>query len=112
MRQRLTPKEALWYSLAFVVLIVLVAPNASAKIGTPDECSLTAMAALKVAQMKRPKSSNYIEDHFIQLSNYLWYHARGDEARFLRWYREACEVNRAPRFIRVRGDRVVKGIGV
>lgn len=109
MRQRLTPKETLWYALAFVVLVLLVAPAAKAKIGTPDECSQTAMAALKVAQLKNPRASNYIEDNFIKLSNYLWYHARGDEARFLRWYREACEVGRAPRFIRLRGDRVVNG---
>lgn len=109
MRQRLTPKETLWYALAFVVLILLVAPAAKAKIGTPDECSQTAMAALKVAQLTNPRASNYIEDNFIKISRYLWHHSRGDEARFLRWYREACEVKRAPRFIRVRGNRVIKG---
>ena len=109
MRQRLTPKEALWYALAFVVLILLVAPSASAKIGTPDECSQTAMAALKVAHLKNPKASNYVEDYFIQLSQYLWHQTRGHEARFLRAYRKACEAKRAPRFIRVRGNRVVKG---
>ncbi|WP_375191823.1 hypothetical protein [Marinobacter sp.] len=111
MKKRITPIEALWYGLAFVVLIAIVAPSANAKIGQPDECALTAIAALKVAQMGKAKASNYIEVYFIKLSGYLWYHARGDEGRFLGWYREACEMRRAPRFIRVHGDRVVKGQG-
>jgi len=109
MKKRLSPRQAIWWSLAFVVLILLVAPSAKANTGTPSECALTALAALKAAQMENPKPENFIEARFIKLSRYLWHHSRGNEARFLGWYRKACNDGRLPKYIRVKEDRVILG---
>lgn len=100
-KQRASKIDALWWFLAALLLLWWIAVEAEAVTTQPGECSLTAMASLKVAQTEHAKAGDRHSRHFVQLSRYLWEQAQGDKARFLRWYREACEVKRAPKYYRL-----------
>ena len=91
------------------VAALLASMHASANIRELSECERTALAAYQAAQIVDPKVSSREERYFINLSRYLLEQARGQRGRFLYWYRQACAMERAPKYIRVKGDRVVVG---
>ena len=114
-KQRASKIEALWWFLASVLLLWWIAVEAEAVTTQPSECALTAVAALIVAQTPNADLEPYIKHkvdlHFVQYAKYFWHHARGDEARFLKWYRLACINNRVPRYYRVVNGEMVRGNG-
>ena len=94
----------IWFA-ALVVLMALVASHARAS----NECKLSASAAWHAAHIERPIPRNSQEHRFIVVSRQLLARSRGDLVRFLVQYQQACEAGRAPRHVRVDGDRVVVG---
>ncbi|WP_417518774.1 hypothetical protein [Marinobacter sp.] len=100
----------LWFALA--LLLAVLALHAKANTGQPGECSLTAMAALRVAQLPALATTNRADAVFVAFSRYIWQHAAGDKVKFLRWYRIACEQNRVPRYYRVRDGKLIRGMAV
>ncbi|WP_138438570.1 hypothetical protein [Marinobacter alexandrii] len=114
-KQRASKIEALWWFLAALLLLWWIAVEAEAVTTQPGECSLTAMAALQVAKTPQlhlePFIHNKWDRAFVRFSKFIWYHARGDENQFLRWYRIACEHRRVPRYYRVVDGEMVRGNG-
>lgn len=98
-------KEAGLWLAALIVLMAIVAGNARAS----NECRLSASAAWHAAQIERPMPRNSQEYRFIAISRHIWSRSRGDLVRFLTLYQRACEADKAPRHVRVNGDRVVIG---
>ncbi|MCK2149504.1 hypothetical protein MYE70_10545 [Marinobacter alexandrii] len=110
-KQRASKIEALWWFLAAVLLLWWISVEAEAVTTQPGECSLTAMAALQVAKMERPRIEDRTDLLFVQFTRFIWHRARGDENKFLRWYRIACEHRRVPRYYRVVNGEMVRGNG-
>lgn len=105
MRHKRDWKQAgIWFG-ALVVLMALVASHARAS----NECKLSASAAWYAAHIERPRPRNSQEYRFIAVSRHLLAQSRGDLIRFLTQYQKACEAGKAPRHVRVNGDRVVVG---
>lgn len=117
-RSKMSQGERLCWLGALMLALLIVGLHAREAYGVtqqPGECALTAVAALIVAKTPQADLEPYIKDttdlHFVQYSKYFWHHARGDEARFLRWYRLACVNHRVPRYYRVVNGEMVRGNG-
>lgn len=117
-RSKMSQSEKLCWLGALILGLMIVGLNAREAYGVttaPDECALTAMAALTVA--KTPSSElepfirNKVDLVFVQFSKYIWRHAKGDDSQFLRWYRLACVNHRVPRYYRVVNGEMVRGNG-
>lgn len=105
MRHKRDWKQAgIWFA-ALVVLMALVASHARAS----SECKLSASAAWYAAHIEQPRPRTWNEQQFIEVSRQLLARSHGDLVRFLVQYRKDCEEGRAPRHVRVNGDRVVLG---